>query len=1322
MSANYYSQTPNFVSASSEDVDPRTRLFSFQHSLGQLIGNNAMGPELNFSISYSATSADDYFDLGIGIAPALTIFDETNGQLSLSSGESYKVDATINPPIVLQNKMRTFDFIRISNPDGSNGFRVIENDGSVTDLTEYDSGIYVTTRMYTSLGYSLNINWDFTSSWGWGIDSIVDDSGITHLKFDHDAGPALTFYPGSSEEYTVTLQKSNGYLSAISHSGLPGGQWQYFYDDVGMGSGLLTLTKTKAITGLVKSVTYNSGTTNGLMLFPVQSGEGSLPAVTELVVDPGFNQPQMITTYMPDTPQGFLNYLGYDAPQGGQWDSSTDYVYSLAGQGYFYSTTLTLTQTDSDGQAITTTYTYNNYHLLSKLEVVQGDTYYSSETYYYADAWQADHPDTSYDDLPAQYQYPQTQTLTWKDSSGTRCELTQYQYDDFGNLTQQIDPDGIQTDYEYYSPDGEEDSSDGYTGCPADPNGFANLVKSKKVTPAPSDYDDVPVRATYTHYSAFEPLDNRPMATAIVKDRESLVKQVDVSKQPLTTTDTQYNSSDKNSFNYGRVANKITTVYGKDSKGINPYLINEEYVYSLEDEAIQSALTLTSYEGYTLNGVTKHSSYSNKIISLTDFKGTPYTYYYSPAGRFSEMYAHEGNADGYERVTSVDYVMDFNGSGDITALSTTFTNFENNVSRLNYDSMGRVISIEKKSTEQIHEDFSTVLLRRYDTLGRIEYESIVDSYLDSKNTVQSMTINTKTQFDEWGHPCAHNFFSDSNSPDTSVYLTHVSQFLAVKNTYSKSIKSSAGKTASNYQIEMNNQDVIKSVTVFDADGNQYSSTHSCYDGLKRLRHFTDQMGYLTVYEYDEFDRIYKTTYPDGTVVTQAYAPQFSHALVTSVTVTDLDGKDYQIGIREFDGLGRIKNSTVGGRHESYCYTDNTNDPHTFTDSLNRIFTYGYDPMLENALTSVVAEYKEEKREQGYTYFKNSGLLETATESGQGENSYTWYSSGQVSTETVTNNLGSKMPSFTWSVLNKPVSYSDITGNAQWTDYFTSGKDAAKTETISDPVVTITFTYDDFGRLETQTTESVNGSATLETKILYDDYGREQTRILTPGTGDVITITTGYQENNQITSYKIEQGTETLSDNTYHYDPRNRLRRHDCCGSSLPVDGYGQAFTSQEFKYDSLNNMLICTTVNENGMTDTANFTYINSDIITTNSYINSDDPTQFTTIEHSGNPAYPPIINLSYYDDGKLEYDEVGRALTYDASGRLFSIKTPDGAQASYGYNALHQLVYQSINSDEQYLYYCESQLVNQVRQSEQQQDRIISGLAGNAAVSHEEL
>lgn len=1307
MSSNYYSQTPNFVSASSEDVDPRTRLFSFQHSLGQLIGNNAMGPELNFTISYSATSADDYFDLGIGIAPALTIFDETNGQLSLSSGESYKIDTTVNPPIVQQNKMRTFDFTRISNPDGSYGFRVTEHDGSVTDLTEYDSGIYVPTRMYTALGYSLIIDWEFTS-WGWGIDNISDDSGVTLLQFDHDAGPTLTFYPDSDEEYTITIEKSNGYLSHLSHSGLPEGKWGYFYEDVGMGNGLLTLTQTKAITGLTKSVTYNNGTQNGLMLFPSQSGEGSLPAVTELVVDPGFEQPQMITTYTPITQQGFPNYLGYDAPQGGQWDASTDYVYSLAGQDYFYSTTLT--QTDSDGQEITTTYTYNNYHLLSKLEVLQGDTSYVAETSYYADAWQADHPDASYDDLPAQYQCPQTQTLTWQDSNGTRSELTQYAYDGFGNLTQQIDPDGTQTDYEFYSPDGEADSADGYTGCPADPNGFANLVKSKTVTPAPSDYDDVPVRVTYTRYSSFDALDDRPMTTSIVKVKESLVKLTDGDQQPLTTLDTQYYSDDKTSFKYGHILSKSIATYYTDLTGSTPYITTQAHDYTLTDMLLESTVVITSFDNFSLTGVMKRSCYSGKLISLTDLNGTPHTYYYTPSGQFDHMYAHEKDAQ-YERTARADYMMETDDSGNVTALGTTITNYNGSVSQLNYDSYGRVISIEKNTAEVTGDDFSTVLTRKYDSVGRILSEVVTDSYVNNADKVLSATVNIKTLYDNWGRPWAHEFFSDSDNPDTSVYLTRVLQFSSVGNTISKKFQSTNGKTASNTLVTLNNQAVPESITQLDPTGNVYSTTHAYYDGLKRVRKSVDQLDHATLYEYDDFDRVYKSTYADGTVVIKTFAPQFSHETVTTITVTDVDGNSYPMGSREIDGLGRTQNSTVGGRYESYTYNGSDFDPHMFTDSLNRVFTYEYDPMLENALTSITAQDSETETQQGYTYFKNSGFLDTVTESKQQTNSYTWYSTGSIANETIVNSLGSKTPVYTWSVMNKPVSYTDISGNALWLDYNLSGKDACKPCTISDPAVTITFDYDEFGRLYTQTAESVNESTTLVTEITYDDYSREYVRTITPDSGASITITTEYYENNQISSVTIEKGAETLSDNTYYYDSRNRLHRHDCSGSSLPKDGYGQAFTSQTFEYDCLSNIITCTTVSSSGATDIATF-----------KYENSSDPTQLTSIEHKGNSAYPPVINLAYYDDGRLMCDEAGRTLTYDASGRLFSIEATDGAQSSYGYDGLHNLVFQSINGEEQYLYYRGAQLVNQVRQSEQQQDRIIAGLSGTAAVSHEPL
>ena len=73
MTAQYYTQTPNFISAISDDVDPRTRLFGFQHSLGIVTGNNGMGPELDLALIYSPTTSDNSFHLGTGILIGIPI-------------------------------------------------------------------------------------------------------------------------------------------------------------------------------------------------------------------------------------------------------------------------------------------------------------------------------------------------------------------------------------------------------------------------------------------------------------------------------------------------------------------------------------------------------------------------------------------------------------------------------------------------------------------------------------------------------------------------------------------------------------------------------------------------------------------------------------------------------------------------------------------------------------------------------------------------------------------------------------------------------------------------------------------------------------------------------------------------------------------------------------------------------------------------------------------------------------------------------------------------------------------------------------------------
>lgn len=73
---------------------------------------------------------------------------------------------------------------------------------------------------------------------------------------------------------------------------------------------------------------------------------------------------------------------------------------------------------------------------------------------------------------------------TGSDRAGTPCNvsrLTSCQYDQFANLVQFTDENGMKEWYEYYDVMGEK-NGDGEVLCPADPNGFVNYIKTKIIS------------------------------------------------------------------------------------------------------------------------------------------------------------------------------------------------------------------------------------------------------------------------------------------------------------------------------------------------------------------------------------------------------------------------------------------------------------------------------------------------------------------------------------------------------------------------------------------------------------------------------------------------------------------------------------------------------------------------------------------------------------------------------------------------------------------------------------------------------------------------
>lgn len=69
-----------------------------------------------------------------------------------------------------------------------------------------------------------------------------------------------------------------------------------------------------------------------------------------------------------------------------------------------------------------------------------------------------------------------TQVITITDNEGNqRKEISEYEFDEQGNQTLQVTPDGTRVVTTWYKAEGEED-------CPAEVNGFIRYMKEKSLT------------------------------------------------------------------------------------------------------------------------------------------------------------------------------------------------------------------------------------------------------------------------------------------------------------------------------------------------------------------------------------------------------------------------------------------------------------------------------------------------------------------------------------------------------------------------------------------------------------------------------------------------------------------------------------------------------------------------------------------------------------------------------------------------------------------------------------------------------------------------
>lgn len=1218
--SDFYSQAFNFASAVDGGVDPRTGLFGISIPLLQIQGNDNLGPALPLGLSYAPLNGVDA-GFGIGWSLGLSCYDRKAKRISLSSGEQYTVVETPDSVTLRQKKL---DGVRVEKT--ADAYLVVHKNGEVEQLVGPDkaSDFKVPRTLFSPLGHRLDLEWDLTRSPP-RLLSVKDERDQTFLKLSYPDGKTTTVttlhvWPGKSEAYDITLSFQNGYLKQLKHGGAePALNWDFGHENVG---GLNLITTVTAPTGLVQRAQY----TRNAQRFPATSGISSgLPAVTRFTQQANAGQLAIVTDYSYST----YNYLGY-AGQGGTWSRDSDYLYGVLTNYEYWCRATT------DGKTVKRT--YNNFHLLVTEETQDAGCNTTSETTYYAKKG------TSFDQQPAQFQLPKSAKVTYLNADRkSRSEETVNEFDDQGNPTSQLAPDGTLTRWEYYPANGEAGLA------PAEPNGFVRLLKCQSVQP-PGEPGSAPLRSTRYRYADTPTVPGSrhalPASAALQIREDSFVDD-----RLLNSRSTTY-VADQASLELGRITRIEDSLQGTHGSWVN----TQDFTFGFDGEQSIQTVKYSTHDNLLTESVQIQSRLSGRVWSTTDQQGNVASHEYDKLGRVVRSCRNPGTV--HENATTYRYqILD----GGVS--QTIITDALGNLARTSFDGLGRQLTQECKAADAA--DWTTTSGQRYDTRGRLVEATTSDTIVHAGKASQQVQASETRTYNGWG-------MVESISRSNGYHLaTH---YDPVSRTAETSVQ---GDNQGTRRTLVNAQGKPIRVERLNTNGTVDGAISYDYNGVGWLTRSCDELGNATAYRYDDWGRVIHVELPDGTVVTKHYAEDSSSA----EAITGIDVNGVSQGTQQFDGRGRRTSTSSGGRQYSYEYARAGDPvPTSITGPDGGTAHYDYITELDNAVRRVTAGDCEQRFEYQPVMGWRQHAIETGSEyqSDYGSDHNTL---GRLRNETF-DTAGSprRTASRTYSANGLPLTYVDVCGASESWAY----DDIGRPQRLENSHVNVDIRYDAIGRVDRRTvTDKLSGDV-MALSLGYDAFNRESSRELET-TGETWKVASSYLANGQLGTRKTWCGSQLARREDYHYDARNRLHLYQCTGEEqyLPLDAWGKPIVQQTFRYDALDNILECHTEFAGG-SDTATFRY------------DASDSNQLTEVCHD-HPDYPASIMLSYDARGRLTRDEAGRELGYDSLGRLVSVKGA-GIDGGYRYNALNQVVTQLVGpNDTRDLYYRDERLLNEI-------------------------
>ncbi|WP_144142566.1 RHS repeat-associated core domain-containing protein [Paraburkholderia sp. BCC1884] len=1269
MNNSFYSHAFSFCSSAARGVDPRTGLFNPVTPIARLVGNANMGPSFDITLGYSAL-LDENMGFGTGFSLKYSMYDTGQKRLTVSTGEVYIVDEDASGVWLRQQGLANFRFERLPN-----AYKITHKSGDIELLSGPDTAdtIKVPYAIYTPAGHVLKFSWSYDP--GPQLSRVSDEStDLLRINYDDAASTVLHIWPDKQEAYDVTLRLSNGNLTTIET--LPDEtalSWSFEYEQV---DSYYLLSCMRAPTGLVETASYTAR-----LKFPDSAHLSPLPAVARYVQDPGQGQPAVVVTYE-YTPE---NYLGYGADAA--WHPDADYLYGIL-TDYQYQSVET---TQSDTAVITVTRTYDSFHLLVAQVERQASCEKTTRTTYYAIA------DAPFDQQPKQFQLPRQIDTVYTDyakpaGAQSRTETVATLFDSAGNPLQLIMPDGTQVDWVYYPAQGSADD------CPPDPNGFVRFTQSRTLTPGASGFD-TPIRTEHFRYRSMLPaqLAGAPIASLVVLTQESHT----CDGAPIVDKTTEYVDAPTSS-EHGRIKRITSSVHDLNGTG-DTYSSSLAFDFTVDtaSDALWQLTSFSGHDGLSASITRSQSCFSGRLWSESDVHGNQTAYTYDACGRMLSRTRNPGTE--FENTTRFVHERTLDSATGQLSVTTTTTDASGNALRAEVDGFGRAVrrlanDIDELDSGPRHAaNWYEIDSKQYDAFGH-SIAGMSRDYLRGANGAAAQTAvqdEAAIRYDAWGQR-SETSWSDGR--------TLLESHAPVELTLSTQVQGPAdagppdrvtlGKRVTQYDL----RSLPLSQTDYDANGIAQSTIAQQYDGAGRLREHIDELGRVTQYAYDPFDRIKTITLPDNTAISRTYAPFSADALIASVSVTDAQNKTTTLGSQTFDSLKRLSQSSSGGRKYSYRYDGVTSRPQTITTPANETITSRYVAQLDDALEQRSAG----SLTQSFTYDRVTGAMLTATEDNAPTCEWRYAASGTLSAETSTlNDDSKKSAAYAGSLRGRLQQVTDVSARLQTYRYDELGRNVG----IDHPAVQVATTYDAVGRVVGYTTLDTATGMRLQTRLTLDDFSREIRREYLQDETQVLDIAQEWNPNWQLRRRVTRSNDTVLRDESFAYDCRNRLVEYSCAGTALNADPYGKPIAEQSFSYDALNNLTTCVTV----FSDAGNGTGNENDTATFH-YDNAQDPTQLTSVTHT-HGAYPATVTLLYDANGRMITDDAGRTLSYDVGGRLRKANAAATATAStsYGYDALNRLVAQALSeSESSELCYRDGRLVNDLRTAPDAQAAII--------------